>query len=280
MYYIYSLHEDKKSVVACMQGYWTSSQDGYNDFTRNMHILLVSDIHANLSALEAVIKDAGSFGQIWCLGDVVGYGPEPNECIDRLRKFDLVCLAGNHDLAVVGRAPLGEFTESAREIIFWTRHWLTTSNHDWLSSLPITPLLVGHGITLVHGSPRDPIWEYIAERETAKENLAFMDTPICLHGHSHIPMMFRKPWDGLKILEEPLLVNAPIQLTSYDQVFINPGSVGQPRDEDPRASYALIDLDAMTLTPRRIQYDFSATQKLMKQAKFPDRLIRRLRFGQ
>jgi predicted phosphodiesterase len=263
-----------------MQGYWTSSQDGYNDFTRNMHILLVSDIHANLSALEAVIKDAGSFGQIWCLGDVVGYGPEPNECIDRLRKFDLVCLAGNHDLAVVGGAPLSEFTESARDIIFWTRHWLTTSNHDWLSSLPTMPLPVGHGITLVHGSLRDPIWEYIVEREIAKENLAFMDTPICLHGHSHIPMMFRKPWDGLKILEEPLLVNAPIQLTSYDQVFINPGSVGQPRDEDPRASYALIDLEAMTLTPRRIQYDFSATQKLMKQAKFPDRLIRRLRFGQ
>jgi diadenosine tetraphosphatase ApaH/serine/threonine PP2A family protein phosphatase len=139
---------------------------------------------------------------------------------------------------------------------------------------------MGRGITLVHASPRDPIWEYIVERQTARENLAFIETPICLNGHSHIPAIFRKPWDGLKILEEPLVVNSPIQLTSYDQTFINPGSVGQPRDEDPRAAYALIDLDAMTLTPKRIQYDFSATQKLMKQAKFPDRLIRRLRFGE
>jgi diadenosine tetraphosphatase ApaH/serine/threonine PP2A family protein phosphatase len=117
-------------------------------------------------------------------------------------------------------------------------------------------------------------------REIARDNLAFIETPICLNGHSHIPIIFRKPWDGLKVLEEPLTVNSPILLRLYDQIFINPGSVGQPRDEDPRASYAVIDLDAMTLTHRRVQYDFTATQKLMKQAKFPDRLIRRLRFGQ
>jgi predicted phosphodiesterase len=245
-----------------------------------MRILVISDIHANLTALNAVINDAGNFEQIWCLGDVVGYGPEPNECISRLREFDLICLAGNHDLAVVGKTGLWEFSQSAREVIFWTRHWLTTFNHDWLNSLPATPLVMGYGITLVHASPRDPIWEYIVARGVAKDNLNFIDTPICLNGHSHIPIMFRKPWDGVKVLEEPLHVNSTIRLTSYDQVFINPGSAGQPRDEDPRASYALIDLDTMTLTHRRIQYDFSATQKLMKQAKFPDRLIRRLRFGQ
>jgi predicted phosphodiesterase len=245
-----------------------------------MHVLLISDIHANLTALEAVIKDAGNFEQVWCLGDVVGYGPEPNECISRLREFELICLAGNHDLAVVGKTALWEFSQTAREVIFWTRHWLTTANRDWLSSLPATPLAVGYGITLVHASPRDPVWEYLVTREIAKDNLGFIDTPVCLIGHSHIPVMFRKPWDGLKVLEEPLRVNSPLRLTTYDQVFINPGSVGQPRDEDPRASYALLDLDAMTLTPRRVQYDFSATQKLMKQANFPNRLIRRLRFGQ
>ena len=255
-------------------------EERYNPLPKKMRILLISDIHANLSALEAVIRDAGDFEQIWCLGDVVGYGPQPNECISRLREFDLTCLAGNHDLAVVGKAPLWEFTQSAREVIFWTRHWLTTSNHDWLSSLPTTPVTVGYGITLVHASPRDPIWEYIVETQTARENLDFVETPICLNGHSHIPVMFRKPWDGLKVLEEELLVNSTIRLTSYDRTFINPGSVGQPRDEDPRAAYAMIDLDAMTLTPRRIQYDFSDTQKRMKQAKFSDRLIRRLRFGQ
>jgi predicted phosphodiesterase len=245
-----------------------------------MHILVISDVHANLTALDAVIQDAGNFERIWCLGDVVGYGPSPNECINRLREFDLVCLAGNHDLAVVGKVALWNFTQAAREVIFWTRHWLTTSNQDWLSSLSEAPVVVGHGITLVHASPRDPIWEYIVTREIAKENLAFIKTPICLHGHSHVPVIFRKPWDGLKVLEEQLRVNTLIRLTTYDQVFINPGSVGQPRDEDPRAAYALLDLSAMTLTYRRVPYDFSATQNLMKQAKFPNRLIRRLRFGQ
>jgi diadenosine tetraphosphatase ApaH/serine/threonine PP2A family protein phosphatase len=132
----------------------------------------------------------------------------------------------------------------------------------------------------VHASPRDPIWEYLVTRDIAIENLSFITTPICLNGHSHIPIMFRKPWDGLRVLEESLVINSPIRLRLYDQIFINPGSVGQPRDEDPRAAYALIDLETMTLTPRRVQYDFSATQKRMKQAKFPDRLIRRLRFGQ
>lgn len=245
-----------------------------------MHILLISDIHANLAALEAVIQDAGHFDQIWCLGDVVGYGPEPNECISRLREFDLVCLAGNHDLAVVGKTALWEFTQSAREVIFWTRHWLTIPNRDWLASLPVTPLVLEQNFTLVHASPRDPVWEYIVEREVAKENFEFIETPVCLCGHSHIPVIFRKPWEGLKILEEEVRVNSPFRLISYDRVFINPGSVGQPRDEDPRAAYATLDLEAMTVTHRRVQYDFSVTQKLMKQAKFPDRLIRRLRFGQ
>jgi predicted phosphodiesterase len=245
-----------------------------------MRILLISDVHANLTALNAVIQDAGAFDQIWCLGDIVGYGPQPNECISRLREFEIIALAGNHDLAAVGKTSLWEFSETAKEVIFWTRHWLTDSSHEWLSSLPSTPLVVKENITLVHASPRDPIWEYIVERTTAKENLSFIETPICLNGHSHMPIMYRKPWDGLKVLEEPLKVNAPVRLTTYDQVFINPGSVGQPRDEDPRASYGIFDLDAMTFTLRRIQYDFTITQKLMKQAKLPDRLIRRLRFGQ
>lgn len=245
-----------------------------------MRILLVSDIHANFTALEAVIQNAGSFDRVWCLGDVVGYGPEPNECIDRLRSFDLVCLAGNHDLGVAGKTGLWNFSDSAREVISWTRHCLTAANLDWLGSLPAAPLGLGHGITIVHASLRDPVWEYLVTREIAKENLAHLETPFCLNGHSHLPVIFRWPWQGLKILEEPLRANEPVQMRSYDRLFINPGSVGQPRDEDPRAAYALIDLEAMTLTLRRVQYDFAATQGLMKQAKFPGRLIRRLRFGQ
>lgn len=244
-----------------------------------MRILVISDVHANFTALEAVINDAGSFDQVWCLGDVVGYGPEPNECINRLRELDLICLAGNHDLGVVGNTALWDFTQDAQEVIFWTRHWLTTSNMDWLKALSSAPLEVGHGITLVHGSPRDPVWEYITERSVARSNLDFINTPVCLMGHSHAQVVYRKPWDGLKILEEWPRVNFPIRMT-LDQMFINPGSVGQPRDEDPRAAYAIVDLDSMTLTPRRVLYDVASTQKRMKQANFPNRLIRRLRLGQ
>lgn len=244
-----------------------------------MRILVISDIHANLAALEAVIKDAANFDRVWCLGDVVGYGPEPNECINRLREFDLVCLAGNHDLAVAGKVALWDFTQDAREVIFWTRHWLTTNNLEWLQSLKNSPLEAEHGITLVHASPRDPVWEYITEEHIAKENLDLIHTPICLNGHTHLPIIYRKPWDDWRILEEWLRVNSPIGLTR-DRMLINPGSVGQPRDEDPRAAYAIIDTDTMTFTYQRIQYDVTATQKIMKQAKFPNRLVRRLRFGQ
>lgn len=244
-----------------------------------MRILLISDVHANLIALDAVIKDAGNFDQVWCLGDVVGYGPQPNECIGRLREFDLICMAGNHDLAVVGKAGLWDFTRDARDAIFWTRHWLTSENHDWLNTLSEKPLAMEYGITLVHGSPRDPLWEYIVEREVAKDNLAFLETPVCLYGHTHQPVIFRKPWDGLKVLEERFLVDSPLRLT-LDRMLINPGSVGQPRNEDARAAYALIDLDALTITHRRVIYDVTATQKLMRQANLPNRLIRRLRFGQ
>ncbi len=245
----------------------------------NMHILVISDIHSNYTALDAVIKDAGNFDQVWCLGDVVGYGPEPDECIRRLREFAPVCLAGNHDLAVAGSLGLGDFTKEAREMIVWTRARISGSHLNWLKSNPSTALIMEHGITLVHGSPRDPIWEYISAREVAKDNLGFIDTPVCLNGHTHMPVIYRKPWDGLKVLEERLPVNTPIRLT-LDRMFINPGSVGQPRDEDPRAAYALIDLEAMSLTHRRVQYDVSATQKLMKAARLPGSLIRRLRFGQ
>jgi diadenosine tetraphosphatase ApaH/serine/threonine PP2A family protein phosphatase len=117
-------------------------------------------------------------------------------------------------------------------------------------------------------------------REIARDNLSFLETAICLNGHSHMPAMFRKPWDGLKVLEQALNVNVPVRLLPYDQIFINPGSVGQPRDEDPRAAYGIIDSEAMTFTHRRVAYDVASTQKRMKQEKFPNRLIRRLRLGQ
>ena len=243
-----------------------------------MRILVVSDIHANFVAFEAVLKDAGSFDTVWCLGDVVGYGPQPNECVEQLRELHPVCLAGNHDLAVTGQIALWDFTKDAQEVIFWTRHWLTQENMEWLTTLSSTPQ-VEHGITIVHASLRDPVWEYITTASLVKDNIQFAQTPICLHGHTHLATLFRKKWDEYRILEEYLRLNTPIKLIP-DQMFINPGSVGQPRDEDPRAAYAIINTDEMTYTQKRVLYDVTTVQALMKQAKFSNRLIRRLRFGQ
>jgi len=243
-----------------------------------MRILVVSDIHANFVAFEAVLKDAGSFDTVWCLGDVVGYGPQPNECVEQLRELHPVCLAGNHDLAVTGQVALWDFTKDAQEVIFWTRHWLTQENMEWLATLSSTPQ-VEHGITIVHASLRDPVWEYITTASLVKDNIQFAQTPICLHGHTHLATLFRKKWDEYRILEEYPRLNTPIKLIP-DQMFINPGSVGQPRDEDPRAAYAIINTDEMTYTQKRVLYDVTTVQALMKQAKFSNRLIRRLRFGQ
>lgn len=243
-----------------------------------MRILVVSDIHANFVAFEAVLKDAGSFDTVWCLGDVVGYGPQPNECVEQLRELHPVCLAGNHDLAVTGQIALWDFTKDAQEVIFWTRHWLTQENMEWLTTLSSTPQ-VEHGITIVHASLRDPVWEYITNASLVKDNIQFAQTPICLHGHTHLATLFRKKWDEYRILEEYPRLNTPIKLIP-DQMFINPGSVGQPRDEDPRAAYAIINIDEMTYTQKRVLYDVTTVQALMKRAKFSNRLIRRLRFGQ
>jgi diadenosine tetraphosphatase ApaH/serine/threonine PP2A family protein phosphatase len=245
----------------------------------DMRILVVSDIHANLTALDTVIQNAGDYDRVWCLRDIVSYGPEPNECINRSRAFDVLCLAGNHDLAAVGKLDLEEFSQDARDVIDWTRDRLTAESVDWLKTLPLTVVLAEYGITSVHGSPRDPIWEYVVRPAEAGRSLELIDTPIGLNGHTHVQITFRKPTYGLGIVREQPVVDAPVSLT-LDRMLINPGSVGQPRDDDVRAAFAVIDLEAMTLTHRRVQYDIAATQKLMKQAKLPDRLIRRLRFGE
>lgn len=241
-------------------------------------ILLISDVHANLNALEAVLAEAGACDQVWCLGDVVGYGPQPNECIQRLREFDLVCLAGNHDLAAVERADLADFTRDARTVLEWTRAQLTAGHREWLQSLPARPLAAGPDLTLVHASLRDPVWGYITDIGEAKAALDALGDQACLYGHTHYPAVYYRRWDSVQILEAPLPRNAALRL--HAQMLVNPGSVGQPRDEDPRAAYALLDLATLTLTPRRVLYDVSATQQRMKQLQFPGGLIRRLRFGQ
>jgi predicted phosphodiesterase len=242
--------------------------------------LVVSDIHSNLVALDAVLQDAGGFDQVWCLGDIVGYGPQPNECIERLREFGLLTLAGNHDLGVVGKLALWDFSSDAQQAVFFTRHALSIENREWLETLSPMAMLSEFGITLVHGSLRDPVSEYLSTPGIARYNFGLMETAVCLNGHTHVPIVFRfadsisKP----EIFAERLKANQPMALTP-DRYIINPGSVGQPRDEDARAAYALLDLKAMTIMHRRVRYEIAATQKLMRDAKLPDRLIRRLRFG-
>ncbi len=243
-----------------------------------MRILILSDVHANLVALDAVLKHAEDFEQVWCLGDVVDYGPEPNACIERLRSFDLLCLAGNHDWAVLDKLDLEEFNPDARRAAIWTRTQLTPASLEWLRALPERVPTQADQFTLVHGSPRYPIWEYVLTPAVARINFEHFDTMICLMGHTHVPVLYRYHREEKMATAEPLPEGVPIVL-GPERMMINPGSVGQPRDGDPRAAYAILDLDTMTLTHYRVEYDVAATQAKMEQAKLPIRLIQRLSFG-
>ncbi|MCL4394700.1 MAG: metallophosphatase family protein [Chloroflexi bacterium] len=243
-----------------------------------MRILLVSDIHANLVALDTVLTEAHPFDQVWCLGDVVGYGPEPNACIKRLRTFDLLCLAGNHDWAALGKLDLEEFNPDARFAAIWTRDQLSPANLDWLRALPDRVPTQAERFTLVHGSPRYPIWEYVLTPAVARTNFDYFETPVCLMGHTHVPVVYRYQPGDQNATAHTLAENTPF-LLSDERMMINPGSVGQPRDGDPRAAYAILDLDALTLTHYRVEYDIAATQARMERFGLPPRLISRLSYG-
>ncbi len=243
-----------------------------------MRILILSDIHGNLVALETVLQVAGRFDRVWCLGDVVGYGPEPNACIEKLQAFDLVCVAGNHDWAVLDKLDLEEFNPDARRAAVWTRDQLTPANREWLRALPERVPPQAERFTLVHGSPRYPIWEYVLTPAVARINFDYFDTPLCLTGHTHVPVIFRHLPREHRAVAEPLPEGAPISLNA-ERLIINPGSVGQPRDGDPRAAYAMLDTDAQTFTHYRVGYAVAATQAKMEQAALPPPLITRLSYG-
>ena len=240
-----------------------------------MRYLVISDIHSNLAAFEAVLADAGSFDQVWCLGDMVGYGPDPNECVERLRDLPHICVAGNHDWAALGKLDLDDFNPDARKACLWTRKQLSPSNWAYLEALPES--LVEEGFTLVHGSPHHPIWEYILNPSIAQANFEHFDTKFCLVGHTHVPIIYRdNPNQGCETMipsyDDPLALGE-------DRLIINPGSVGQPRDGDPRASYAVLDPDELTLEYRRISYPIETTQARMVEKDLPVRLVMRLAYG-
>jgi predicted phosphodiesterase len=317
-----------------------------------MRILVISDIHANLVALETVLNDAqGRYDTIWCLGDIVGYGPRPNECVALVRERAALCVIGNHDWAALDRPGVNvdDFNPHARQAILWTQEQLSAQSRAYLDGLPETPIrpLAGEALLVTHASPREPVWEYILTPTVALQNFMAFDELFCLVGHTHKPAIFQwrlrtgddalglEPPVGMDAQEEaaptsgseapaveegsvpapagaaepgaaePGAAAAPatpaIVTVSYLQpqpavsvrlpgdpapdqppqqrLILNPGSVGQPRDNDARAAYAILDLDARSWRCERVAYPVELTQSQMRDARLPRRLIDRLSFG-
>lgn len=245
-----------------------------------MRHLIISDIHANLFALQAVLTDCeGTYDDVWFLGDVVGYGPHPNECVEQLGDLNCLAIAGNHDWATLGRLDAGSFNPDARHVLLWTQSVLSKGNMQVLDELEVSTAAEEH-FTLVHGSPRHPIWEYILHPQVAQANFDHFATRYCLVGHTHDPVIFDEGDGNESICEARLpAFNGGPQVLPDSRLIINPGSVGQPRDGDPRASYGILDTDSLTFEPRRAPYPVAQTQALMEQFGFPARLIIRLAFG-
>lgn len=243
-----------------------------------MRILILSDIHANLPALEAVLQDADPFDKIWCIGDAVGYGPHPNECVALLNEYDHLCVAGNHDWAVLERLDIQDFNPDARQAVLWTQKELTEIGREYLAQLPTR--LESEDFTIVHGSPREPIWEYVLLTSLAATNFHWFNTCYCLVGHTHSPAIYQELTDNASTSARSLSVKCdePLQLGD-SRLIINPGSVGQPRDGDARASYVILDLEERSVTYRRVSYPIEDTQTHMRECDLSDRLVARLAHG-
>lgn len=245
-----------------------------------MRYLVISDVHANLTAFEAVLADAkGKYDKVWCLGDIVGYGPNPNECVELLRTLDHLCIAGNHDWAVLGKLDVDDFNADARYVTLWNREQLTSGVRDFLEGLPVI-LVEEDDYTLVHGSPRHPIWEYILYPAVAQPNFDHFSTQYCFVGHTHNPVIFLENNDPHVMcdVQIPVPNDGPFALGER-RLIINPGSVGQPRDGDARAAYGILDVDKRQFEYRRVVYPVSVTQERMKKYDFPPRLVKRIAFG-
>jgi len=255
-----------------------------------MRVLIVSDIHANLAALDEVLRDArrsGPLDAVWNLGDCVGYGPQPGACIARLREMDAVWVAGNHERAATGQISTADFNPDAATAAEWTRKQLSDGDKSYLESLPEVARQDAAGkraknaeFTLVHGTLREPIWEYLYSHEAATGHLELQQTPFGLVGHTHVPLVVVEDEfmpNGCELVR--LTDGETVNLARPGRLVINPGSVGQPRDGDSRASYAIYDSDEATITLHRVAYAINETQKLMAKAKLPKWLIERLAKG-
>ena len=242
-----------------------------------MRALILSDIHSNLEALTAVVGDAivrGGFDVIWCLGDLVGYGPDPGACLQLIRRYELLSVAGNHDLAAVGKRSADDFNYSAKAAIQWTAAQLSAEEIDFIASLPLTAQ--DERVTLVHGSLRAPADEYLLEQDSALATLRLMETPYCLVGHSHLPFICREN-AGSPIFCQ--FTEDEVFPLGEERLIINPGCVGQPRDRDPRPSYSIYDGKVETIQRHRVTCSIETTQEKIRQANLPEYLIERLHHG-
>ena len=248
-----------------------------------MRIAILSDVHANLAALEAVLRHAEAGGPIegvWCLGDTVGYGPQPSQCVARLRELGATLVAGNHDRAATGKMGTEEFNPDATTAALWTRDHLAEATAAYLDLLPEVTHDPLREFTLVHGTLRWPLWEYLYTYEAARAHLERQETPFSLVGHTHVPMLVAEGEEYEHACEMYYLADGQsVPLPDDRKIVLNPGGVGQPRDGDPRAAYALYDTDARTVTVHRVEYDIGATQALMEAAGLPRGLIDRLTVG-
>jgi diadenosine tetraphosphatase ApaH/serine/threonine PP2A family protein phosphatase len=239
-----------------------------------MRVALLSDIHSNIVALDAVLAAAGEVDAIWQLGDIVGYGPEPDAVVARLREVGAGGVRGNHDAAACGGSEIDWFNPDARRAMEWTRSAMSAESVAWLEALPDRTTIAG--CELVHGSPREPLWEYVTSIPVARANLAALEQPTGLHGHTHIPVAFVED-DGRVDAVGPR-DGSSLELRGR-RALLNPGSVGQPRDGDPRASYAILEPDAGRITWHRVTYDVESVQAAMGSAGLPASLAARLSFG-
>jgi len=243
-----------------------------------MQVAICTDIHGNRHAFEAVIAAAEAAGaqELWCLGDLVGYGAEPDACVALAREKCSIVLAGNHDLAVVDVLSLEDFSRGAALAALWTRDAISQETHDFLHGLQPD----GEGATfgLFHASPRDPIWEYVLSGLTAE--LCFDATPyrVSFIGHSHVALSFNRP-EGEPASGQTRRDGTELDI-SEGEWLINPGSTGQPRDGDPRAAWLLLDTERATVTYQRVEYDIAGAQAAIRAARLPDSLAERLQYGQ
>jgi diadenosine tetraphosphatase ApaH/serine/threonine PP2A family protein phosphatase len=240
-----------------------------------VRVAVLSDIHSNLVALEAVLGSAGSVDAVWHLGDVVGYGPDPDGVVARLASVDAIGVAGNHDRAAVGGREIDWFNEDAKAAMEWTRRRISPTTVAWLRALP--EKRTESGMLLVHGSPRDPIWEYVISASIARANFDVLPTRVGLYGHTHLPMAWVRRGD--RVTGHVPGDGPAVQLGGDDPLLVNPGSVGQPRDGDPRASWLELDTEDATATWHRVAYDVGGVQAAMRDAGLPVRLVERLRSG-